>query len=124
MGLQKVRGVTNVTASLNEGTARLQLAYTNAVTVEDVRRIVRKHGFRPAEASVRIAGELRRERDRLLLVTPKAEYPIVRAADAAAEWDQAAKLPPRQRVTIYGRVPNQKRIEIQLLDVVVKPVPE
>ncbi|MDE1975681.1 MAG: heavy-metal-associated domain-containing protein [Elusimicrobia bacterium] len=51
-GLEKIKGVAKVVVSLNAGTATLDLAPGNEVTLKEIRRVVREHGFTPKEAKV------------------------------------------------------------------------
>jgi copper chaperone CopZ len=51
-GLKKLKGVKDVTVSLNKGTAIVELKPGNKVTVEDIKKIVRKNGFTPKETKI------------------------------------------------------------------------
>ncbi|HVA67096.1 MAG TPA: copper ion binding protein [Elusimicrobiota bacterium] len=51
-GLKKIKGVTKVAVSLNKGTATLDLAAGNKVSLEEIRQVVLKGGFTPEGARI------------------------------------------------------------------------
>lgn len=50
--LKKMQGVKGVKVSLNQGTATVELKPGNKVTVEDIKKVVRKNGFTPKETKI------------------------------------------------------------------------
>lgn len=62
VAIKKVEGVQDVKVSLNDGTVAVKLKDGNEVTIEEVRDIIRKNGFTPKEAQVKVLGKVS-ERD-------------------------------------------------------------
>ena len=58
VALKKVNGVQDVKVSLNEGSAVIKLKDGNKVDVEQIREIIRKNGFTPKGAEVKVAGKV------------------------------------------------------------------
>ena len=79
--MQKVPGVTSVKVSLNDGLTILDFAPDNAVTLAQLRQIIRNNGFVTNESHIAARGavassngaaffEVRGSRERLLLTAP------------------------------------------------------
>ena len=83
--LGRLDGVEEVTVSLNEGQAVIRFAPESRADLGGLRAAVRDAGFDPREATLRVAGTLRRGGDRWVLVTPSGErfYVEAAASDAA-----------------------------------------
>jgi copper chaperone CopZ len=58
VAIKKVSGVEDVKVSLNEGSAVIKLRDGNKVDVEQIRDIIRKNGFTPKDAEVKVAGKV------------------------------------------------------------------
>ncbi len=58
VAIKKVNGVQDVKVSLNEGGADIKLKDGNKVDVEQIRDIIRKNGFTPKDADVKVAGKV------------------------------------------------------------------
>lgn len=58
VSLRKIDGVDSVTVSLKEGLARITLKAGNAVTLSQLREVVKKNGFTPQQAAVRAEAEI------------------------------------------------------------------
>jgi copper chaperone CopZ len=58
VAVKKVNGVQDVKVSLNEGSADIKLKDGNKVGVEQIRDIIRKNGFTPKDAEVKVAGKV------------------------------------------------------------------
>jgi hypothetical protein len=54
--MQKVAGVQSVRVSLNDGLTILDLTPGNGVTLEKLRGVIKRNGFVPKEAAVRVRG--------------------------------------------------------------------
>lgn len=68
--LKALDGVQQATVSLNEGVAILRLSPENEITLEQIRKAVRKSGFSPQEAVLTLQGTLSQEHGRWILTTP------------------------------------------------------
>lgn len=67
-GLGDLSGVEAVTVSLNDGYAEVHLDDDSGVTLADIREIIRKNGFSPKGAHVRVTGTLVEADDRQVLL--------------------------------------------------------
>ncbi len=72
VAVEKLPGVDAVRVSLNEGYADITFAESNAVTVTQVRDAIRRNGFTPREARVRIRGRIAPGEGGLALDAPGA----------------------------------------------------
>ena len=96
-------GVEGVTVSLNEGEAVVRLAAENRADLGGLREAVREAGFDPRETTLRVAGTLRQEGRRWVLVTPSGErFHVESAAGDAART--ALRERAGHRVVVTGRV--------------------
>jgi hypothetical protein len=94
-----------VTVSLNRGTALVQLAPENKVTLEQIQRLVRKSGFTPKQARVRVEGRLTRRDAALFLNAGKAQHALAPAPSAKEQWAALEKLASGQLVRVEGQAP-------------------
>ncbi|HUG95143.1 MAG TPA: heavy-metal-associated domain-containing protein [Pleomorphomonadaceae bacterium] len=110
VAIKKVQGVDNVDVSLNHGLAEVTFKPGNRATVEQVREIVRRNGFTPKGAEVRVAGRVARQDGRSVLavtgtdvVYTLAEHP--EAKGKLSELEQSAKDQP---AVVSGYVPESQ----------------
>ncbi|MCI0747153.1 MAG: hypothetical protein L0Y58_17255 [Verrucomicrobia subdivision 3 bacterium] len=124
MGLKKLKGATNVTVSLNQGEALVQMAPLNSIGVEDVRRVVTKNGFTPRETHVVVEGTLSRKDTELLLTLGRdRRYVLTESPNARDKWAALQKVGSHDRLRVSGVVPDDaaKNIRIAVLDFAVLP---
>lgn len=99
-GLKKLKGVTAVTVSLNEGKASLKFAPDSETTLEQVREVIRHNGFTPKDAFVTVEGRVAKTGESYELIAgSKVRYTL--AAALPAELDALLAHP---RLTVQGRV--------------------
>lgn len=97
-------GVEGVTVSLNEGKAVVRLAAENRAALSDIREAVREAGFDPRGTTLRVAGTLRQEGGRWVVMTPSGErFHVESAAGGAAR--AALRERAGRRVVVTGQVP-------------------
>lgn len=103
--------------SLNEGLAIVHFQAENRATVAEIREAVRRNGFTPKAAEVRVAGTLTWRDGEWLLVLPHAElrFALRDSAGAVQRLGDAAR---RRPVIVQGRVPevNAHIIEVQQVE--------
>ena len=99
----KIDGVQRVVVSLNEGYADITLAADNAITVQLVRDLVRKNGFTPREAHVRIRGTVTSRAGALTfeVLGGGESFRVVGNEDTLAELTASGG----ETVTVVGVVP-------------------
>lgn len=110
-GLKALPGVRNVTVSLNNGYAEIELMHENAVTIGEIREIVRNNGFTPKSAQARIVGKLEAANEKLYLS----------AADIRLELTAPVALHDKlrslvgQQVELAGQIPadHNERLRVQ-----------
>ena len=66
-GLKKVDGAEKVDVSLEQGLAKIQLKPENKVTLASIQTIIKKNGFSPKSANVKLRGKLRNQNNSLIL---------------------------------------------------------
>jgi len=113
-GLKKLRGVTGVRVSLNEGQAVVTLAADNATTIEDIRKVIRNNGFTPKAARVTLVGTLVRADDGIWLEAPGLPRYQLRASNEATEAALRAR-PHRETVKVEGEIPETVTGEVQVM---------
>ena len=108
VAVRKLDGVRSVTVSLNDGYADILLASQNTVTVERIREAIRRNGFTPREARVRVSGTVVRQGEQLLLQVPGsgAAFLLVGSPDALEHLAPGAAGSP---VILDGTVPESQR---------------
>ena len=67
VAMEQVSGVTDVQVSLRSATTTIELAERNTVTLEQVRDIIKKNGFKPGPAEIKGSGTLVEENGRLVV---------------------------------------------------------
>jgi len=124
--LKKIKGVTEVTVSLNRGEAVIKLAPDNKVTLRQIREVVRQNGFSPKDARTRVAGKLFRKEGALLLnAGGSGEFALALSSSAKDQWQRLQILAAGQEVVVFGHVPADPSAppEIQVLEVSVETEP-
>lgn len=104
-GLKALPGVQQVAVSLNQGKAVLQFAPDSPVGLADIRETIRKNGFTPREATVRVAGRLARVGGELRLQAGKESFRLMPAAEAGAVWNRLQQLPDGAALELAARAP-------------------
>lgn len=102
--LGQMEGVTSVSVSLNEGTAKLDLAATNSITLEAIRKAVIQGGFSPEEATLQVSGTLRQEDGEWVLSSPSGEQYVLQDVEATVSEEELRQR-SGQEVTLTGQVP-------------------
>jgi copper chaperone CopZ len=104
-GLSKIEGVQDVTVSLNDGYALVKLRPDNAVTLEQIRLVIRENGFTPKDATLVVSGTLTRVDDRLVLATnTHRRYSLVATPGAQSAFQTLQTAPEGAVVQIEARV--------------------
>jgi copper chaperone CopZ len=111
VAVNKIEGVETTEVSLNRGLAVIRFGRDNRATLEQVRQAIRRNGFTPKAAEVRIAGAVAERAGELTLVVPGQDRPYrlrghPESADVLARLRQVA---PDQEVVVEGRVPEAGR---------------
>ena len=81
VAIKKVEGVDTVKVSLNEGYAEVSFKPGSRATLEQIRDIVRRNGFTPRGAEVRIAGQLVQHEGKLALAVSGSDAVYLLAED-------------------------------------------
>lgn len=108
VAVQKIEGVRSVTVSLNDGYADVVLAPQNTVTVERIREGIRRNGFTPREARVRVRGFVVRQGEQLVLQVPGSEVAFLLAGSVEA-LERLARAASGSPMTLNGTVPESPR---------------
>ena len=72
-GLKGLSGVEQVTVSLNDGYAEVHLSDDGKATLAEIREIIRKNGFTPKDADVRVSGKVVQSNDGQFLLKTDVE---------------------------------------------------
>ena len=72
-GLKRLSGVEAVAVSLNDGYAEVELSEDSQLTLADIREVIRKNGFSPKNADVRVSGKVVEADGRQLLLKTGVE---------------------------------------------------
>jgi copper chaperone CopZ len=100
-GLKALSGVEAVTVSLNDGYAEVELSEDSRLTLADIREVIRKNGFSPKDANVRVSGKLAQsEEGQLLLKTDTAVFEL----EAEEQWLLSQLSDGDSSLTISGSV--------------------
>lgn len=108
-GLKELSGVESVTVSLNDGYAEVDLSKDSPVTLGDVREVIRKNGFSPKDADVRVSGRLVESNGRFLLKTDAEVFEL-----GAGDRSRLAQLSGGAPVTVSGSVKSGESQEISV----------
>ena len=93
--MQRVSGVTRVRVSLKDGLTVLDLKPGNAVTLAELRRIIKNNGFVSREASAVAAGSVADERTFVVSVTNERLSLSLPAERSGDDWRLAIRAPDR-----------------------------
>jgi copper chaperone CopZ len=80
-GLKALSGVEAVTVSLNDGYAEVDLREDSQLTLADIREVIRKNGFSPKNAEVRVSGKVVESDEKRLLLKTDTEVFELKAED-------------------------------------------
>lgn len=72
-GLKGLSGVEQVTVSLNDGYAEVQLSDDSQATLAEIREIIRKNGFTPKDTDVHVSGKVVQSNDGQFLLKTDVE---------------------------------------------------
>ncbi len=106
VAIEKIEGVTSASVSLNEGMTTIQFGASNSVRIEQIREVIRKNGFTPKEAEVRVAGVLIQRGDTLALAIAGTDE-LLLLQDFPGASGQISALRQIQRnetITVAGQV--------------------
>lgn len=102
VAVEELPGVDSVHVSLNDGYADIALGLQNAITVEQVRQVIRKNGFSPRQARVRVRGIVTQRDSTFLLMLPSgASFALFGTGEPIERIEAMVGSP----VTIDGEVP-------------------
>ena len=128
VAIKKVEGVDKVDVSLNQGLAEVTFKPGNRATVEQVREIVRRNGFTPKAAEVRVDGHVVQQDGKPSLAVTGADVVYMLAEHAEAKGKLAAlqQTAKDQVVTVSGHVPESQPkaptpMTLQVRDFTVTP---
>jgi copper chaperone CopZ len=106
-GLKALPGAQTVTVSLNRGKAVVRFAPDSPVDLADVRDAIRKNGFTPKEATVRVTGRLVRIGGELRLQAGKTNFLLMPATEADTVWNRLRQLPDGIVLELTALAPGQ-----------------
>lgn len=117
-GLSKIDGIEDVSVSLNDGYALVRLEPDNAVTLEQIRLVIRENGFTPKDAAIVVSGTLTRAGDQLVLASGAGQqFSLVAWPNAQSAWQQLHALPQSAIVEIEGRAGEADTTRLSVLSV-------
>jgi len=93
-GLKKLDGAEKVDVSLEQGLAKIQLKPENKVTLAAIQNIVKRNGFSPKSANVKLRGKLR---NHTLTITGSNE-------SVPAKLNQEHSVDPQKEYWIEGNL--------------------
>jgi len=107
VAVRKIEGVEAVEVSLNEGLAVIRFGAANDVTVDDVRQIIRRNGFTPKTAEIRVAGTVKERDGRLTLTTGGEDraYALRESPGSPGVLAQLAQAESERLLVVEGLVP-------------------
>jgi copper chaperone CopZ len=121
VAVQKIEGVQSAEVSLNQGLATVRFRPNNVVTIEQVRGAIRKNGFTPKAARVRVTGTLTDHQGQPALALPGTStlYVLREGSGGAAQVADLRRLALGTRVTIEGEVPESPKAGVEPLPLLV-----
>lgn len=119
VAVEKVPGVSKAVVSLNEGEVVITLEKVNDVTLDHLRSVIRRRGFTPRDADVRVRGrpELRGEAWYLDVAGSDASYQLVGGAGIIEGLAGRAG----ENVVLRGRVEEKGRGRLAVASVEPPP---
>lgn len=117
----KVSGVESVDVTLKRGVAHIRMREANAVSLADLRRIIKDAGYTSREATITAQGQLVREgRGLSLLVSGSGErFDLVPSPSSAVALEQAASSASVEIVGVIappeGRSPRRETVRVTSL---------
>lgn len=102
--LEKLDGVSNATISLNAGTARVQFAGDNSVSLEQIHEAIRENGFTPKEAQLAVEGKLSRREGQPILTFADQQLRLATATESGALSREIERAVPGVSVLVKGKV--------------------
>lgn len=109
VAIKKVEGVESVKVSLNQGLATVTLKPGNRTTLDQVREIVRRNGFTPKGADVRVAGRLTERGGKAALAVSGLDlvYLLADHPEAKVKVSELQRAAKDQAVLVMGSVPER-----------------
>lgn len=106
VAVKKIEGVESVDVSLNGGLAVIRLAPENRVSVDQLRDAIRRNGFTPRDAEVRVTGKVVERDGRLALAVPGQAVPFLISdhPDAKGKTAELGLVARRKIVRAEGRM--------------------
>lgn len=108
VALKKIDGISSVNVTLKRGVAHIGLEQGNAVSLPQLRQVIKDAGYATREAVVTARGTVLRRRDRLVLDVTGTSTSLVLAPDpatpAAFTALETSAAPGQMRVEIVGTV--------------------
>jgi copper chaperone CopZ len=107
VAIKKIEGVDTVKVSLNQGLAEITFKPGNRATLEQVREIVRRNGFTPKAADIRVAGTIVRHAGKPALAVTGTDivYRLAEHPDAKGRVTELNRSAGDQAVVVAGQVP-------------------
>ena len=81
VAVEKLDGVDNAEVSLNDGRVRVRFAPGNTVTIAELRRTIRHHGFTPREAKLTLSARIEIQAGALVAIVPGSGVTYAVTAD-------------------------------------------
>lgn len=100
--LGTLEGVSDVSVSLNEGLATIELAAGNTVTLKAIREAVVKAGFSAEGATIHLIGVLKKKDGHRVLATSAGETYVL---DVTGDDVSVEGTGNGERIAVIGRVP-------------------
>ena len=103
----KIDGVTDVHVSLEAALTHVDLRPGNTVTLDELRTVIRRSGFRAGDVQITAVGVVRERKDQLVidLAPAKAELPLATGNSAAlTEAREFAKAGSAVTVQVEGTI--------------------
>jgi hypothetical protein len=75
--MKRLPGVTDVQVSLKAATTTIVLGETNTITLDQLRDIIRKNGFKPGESQIRATGKVIEDQGRVAVDLAPAKATLI-----------------------------------------------
>lgn len=108
VAIKKIEGVDDVKVSLNQGLAEVTFKPKNHATLEQVREVVRRNGFTPRGADVKVAGRLVQHEGKPALAVTESDavYLLAEDPEAKGKLSEFVRIAKDQTVVVSGRAPD------------------